>query len=256
MLNIDGDQISIAIDLDQGARLASLQWRDMQFVTPFNGDIRGWGWYAMAPWAGRIKDGLVKDSKGMSYQLPTAYDHPNAIDGYGFHSSWQDIGDGRQLLELPSPYQGASVIQHFEILDDALRWSLEYEANGSDLPFSLGFNPWITRDIGKGDSAVIDFKANKILLRDSNYLPTGEYAPQPDGPWDDTFTEVIGTPKITWPGAAVLSIESDAPYWTVNDQSEESISIQPVTAPPSAQLLGITGDSYIECLITFSEDFE
>ena len=60
MLNIDGDQISIAIDLDQGARLASLQWRDMQFVVPFNGDVLRWGWYGMAPWAGRIKDGLDK----------------------------------------------------------------------------------------------------------------------------------------------------------------------------------------------------
>ena len=39
MLNIDGDQISIGIDLDQGGRLASLQWRDMQFVVPFNGDV-------------------------------------------------------------------------------------------------------------------------------------------------------------------------------------------------------------------------
>ena len=37
MLNIDGDQISVAIDLDQGARLASVQWRDMQFVVPFRG---------------------------------------------------------------------------------------------------------------------------------------------------------------------------------------------------------------------------
>jgi aldose 1-epimerase len=53
MLNIDGDQISIGIDLDQGARLASVQWRDMQFAVPFAGDPRGWGWYAMGPlgWA-------------------------------------------------------------------------------------------------------------------------------------------------------------------------------------------------------------
>ena len=223
MLNIDGDQISIAIDLDQGARLASLQWRDMQFVTPFNGDIKGWGWYAMAPWAGRVKDGVIKDSKGKSFQLPTTYDHPNAIHGYGFYSSWQDLGDGRQLLEFPSPYQGASVIQHFEILDDGLRWSLEYEANGCDLPFSLGFHPWIARDIGKGDSAQLDFKANKMLLRDSNFVPTGEFAPQPAGPWDDTFTEVIGTPQITWPGSATLKIESDAPYWTVYDMHEDGI---------------------------------
>ena len=57
MLNIDGDQISIGIDLDQGARLTSVQWRDMQFAVPFNGDVLRWGWYGMAPWAGRIKDG-------------------------------------------------------------------------------------------------------------------------------------------------------------------------------------------------------
>ena len=153
MLNIDGDQISIGIDLDQGARLASLQWRDMQFAVPFNGDVLRWGWYGMVPWVGRIKDGLVKDGKGVTHQLPTTFMPPHAIHGFGFFSSWQDLGGGKQLLEFPAPYNGAQVIQHFEILDDALRWSLEYEANGCDLPFSLGFHPWIARDIGKGDRA-------------------------------------------------------------------------------------------------------
>ncbi len=52
MLNIDGDQISIAIDLDQGARLASVQWRDMQFVVPFRGQDLTWGWFSMVPFAG------------------------------------------------------------------------------------------------------------------------------------------------------------------------------------------------------------
>ena len=92
MLNIDGDQISIGIDLDQGGRLASLQWRDMQFAVPFNGDVLRWGWYGMAPWAGRIKDGLVKDSKGVDHQLPTTFMPPHAIHGFGFFSSWQDLG--------------------------------------------------------------------------------------------------------------------------------------------------------------------
>lgn len=253
MLNIDGEQISIAIDLDQGARLASLQWRDMQFVTPFNGDIRGWGWYAMVPWAGRIKNGVVKDSKGKSYQLPTTYDPPNAIHGYGFYSSWQDLGGGKQLLEFPEPYHQASVIQHFEILDNALRWSLEYDANGCDLPFSLGFHPWIARDIGKGDSAHLDFKANKMLIKDNNFVPTGEFSPQPEGPWDDTFTEMIGNPQITWPGAAVVKIESDALFWTIYDTHEDGICVEPVTAPPNTLLRGGVGDPYIEALITFSD---
>ena len=53
---LDGGEISIAIDMDQGARIASLRWRELDFVLPFRGGILTWGWYAMAPWAGRIRD--------------------------------------------------------------------------------------------------------------------------------------------------------------------------------------------------------
>ena len=126
MLNIDGDQISIAIDLDQGARLASVQWRDMQFVVPFRGQDLTWGWFSMSPFAGRIRDGIIKDSKGKKYQLPNSFDPPHALNGLGVHSSWEDIGGGRQFLELPSPFGGASVTQSYEILDNALRWTVEY----------------------------------------------------------------------------------------------------------------------------------
>ena len=82
MLNIDGDQISIAIDLDQGARLASVQWRDMQFAVPFRGQDLSWGWFSMVPFAGRIKDGIIKDSKGNKYQLPNNFDPPHALIGF------------------------------------------------------------------------------------------------------------------------------------------------------------------------------
>ena len=47
MQHIDGSEISVAIDLDQGARIASLQWRDLQFAVPFRGTPLSWGWYAM-----------------------------------------------------------------------------------------------------------------------------------------------------------------------------------------------------------------
>ena len=53
MLNIDGDQISIAIDLDQGARLASVQWRDMQVAGPLRGQEFTWGWVSVSPFSGR-----------------------------------------------------------------------------------------------------------------------------------------------------------------------------------------------------------
>ena len=254
MLNIDGDQISIAIDLDQGARLASVQWRDMQFVVPFRGQDLTWGWLSMAPFAGRIKDGIIKDSKGNKHQLPNNFDPPHALIGYGAQSSWEDIGGGRQFLELPSPFNGAAVTQSYEILDNAIRWSLDYEANGCDLPVTLGFHPWFAREIGKGDSAELLFAANKMFKRGDDYLPTGEIISPTQPPWDDTFMEIKGVPEIVWPGAARLTMECDTPYWMVYSQDEDGICIEPVTAPPDAQNLGIQGERYIECLITFTED--
>ena len=255
MLNIDGDQISIAIDLDQGARLASVQWQDMQFAVPFRGQDLTWGWFSMAPFAGRIKDGIIKDSKGNKHQLPNNFDPPHALIGYGAQSSWEDIGGGRQHLELPSPFNGATVTQSYEILDNAIRWSLEYEANDCDLPVTLGFHPWFAREIGKGDSAELLFAANKMFKRGDDYLPTSEIISPTQPPWDDTFMEIKGVPEIIWPGAARLTMECDTPYWMVYSQDDEGICIEPVTAPPDAQNLGIQGDSYIECLITFNEDY-
>jgi aldose 1-epimerase len=255
VLNIDGDQISIAIDLDQGARLASVQWRDMQFAVPFRGQDLTWGWFSMAPFAGRIKDGIIKDLKGNKHQLPNNFDPPHALIGYGAQSSWEDIGGGRQHLELPSPFNGATVTQSYEILDNAIRWSLDYEANGCDLPVTLGFHPWFAREIGKGDSAELLFAANKMFKRGDDYLPTGEIITPTQPPWDDTFMEIKGVPKIIWPGAARLTMECDTPYWMVYNQDDEGICIEPVTAPPDAQNLGIKGETYIECLITFNEDY-
>ena len=47
---IDNDEISVAIDIDQGARIASLIYRGYECVVPFRGQLLTWGWYAMAPW--------------------------------------------------------------------------------------------------------------------------------------------------------------------------------------------------------------
>jgi aldose 1-epimerase len=209
----------------------------------------------MAPFAGRVKNGVVRNLKGVEYQLPTNFDPPHALNGLAVLSSWEDLGGGRQFLELPSPYDGATVTQSYEILDNAIRWSLEYEANGCELPVTLGFHPWFAREIGKGDSAELSFKANKMFKRSGDQIPTGELTTPSTPPWDDTFVEVLGTPEIIWPGGAKVTVESDTSYWHIYDQDEDGICIEPVTAPPDAQNLKIQGESYIECLITFSEDF-
>lgn len=251
---IDDAEFQVAIDLDQGGRIASLKWRDMEFALPFRGEVPTYGWFPMAPWAGRIRNGVIKNPAGQSFQLPTTFDPPHALHGFGYHSSWRDIGPGRSLLELPAPYQGASIEQSFEVLDDAIRWSMEYEPGACDLPAWLGFHPWFPRDLDRGASAKIEFAALQMMERDADLLPTGKLIEPSRQPWDDAFTEIRGTPAIIWEGAARIDIECDAPWWVVCTEDPEGICIEPQTAPPDAANLGISGEHYIEALFIFSED--
>jgi aldose 1-epimerase len=254
MQHIDGSEISVAIDLDQGARIASLQWRDLQFVVPFRGAPLTRGWYSMAPWAGRIRDAEIRDSKGTPFQLPNTWFPPHAIHGLAFDASWQDIGKGRARLELGYPYNGAVVEQTIEVLDNAVRWIIEYEANGVDLPAWLGYHPWFPRQLARGEEAEVNFRAAKQMERGDEVMLTGKFGPLTQEPWDDCFTEVIGVPSITWANAAKVTVESDSPWWVVYTEDDEGVCIEPHTAPPDAQNLGFTGEHYLEALFTFTED--
>lgn len=250
---IDDAEFQIAIDLDQGGRIASLKWREMEFALPFGGGARGWGWHSMVPWAGRIRNGIIRNSSGQEFQLPTTYDPPHALHGFGYVSSWRDIGPGRSFLELPTPYGGATVEQKIEVLDDAVRWSLEYDPGKCDLPAWLGFHPWFPRDLGRGGSAEIEFSAELMLERDSEGLPSSKLVPPTKQPWDDAFTQIRGVPAVVWEDVARIDIECDAPWWVVYTEDADGVCIEPQSAPPDAANLGIEGEHYLEALFVFSE---
>ena len=253
MIELGNETIQVTIDLENGARLSSVKWNGYEFAVGFRGNPLTWGWFSMAPFAGRIRNGIIKDSKGNSFQLPNKSHPPHAVIGFGATSKWEDLGNGAQLLKLPEPFSGASVIQKFTISNNSLKWSLEYQANGCDLPVTLGFHPWIARDIGFGPNAEIKFYAEKMFRRGDDYLPTGELIKPTPPPWDDTFTELSQTPEIVWPGKAKLEMKTNSPYFMLYSQDSEGICFEPVTAPPDAQNLGISGSHQIEALITFSE---
>ena len=152
---------------------------------------------------------------------------------------------------VASPYGDATVEQKIEVLDDAIRWSLEYEPNGCDLPAWLGFHPWFARDLERGGSAEIEFDATEMLIRGSDGIPTGKRSAPTPPPWDDAFTGIKGTPAVVWEDVARISIECDAPWWVVYSEDSDGVCIEPQTAPPDAQNLGISGENYIEALFVF-----
>ena len=251
MQYLDDGDLSLVIDLDQGARISSLLFRDLEITLPSRGSLVNWGWYSMAPWAGRIRDGLITDPSGVEHQLPIVIDPPHALHGFGVMYGWQDLGKGRARLEFPEPYLGASVTQQIELVDDAIRWSLEYESGGNELPFWLGLHPWFARELGRGGSAELEFHAEEMLVRGSDGIPTGERRTPGRGPFDDAFTKVMGAPKITWEDVLSVTIESDAPWWVVYTEDSEGICVDPQSAPPDAANLGIKGDDYLEALFVF-----
>jgi aldose 1-epimerase len=81
---IDDAEFQIAIDDDNGARITSLKWRENEFAVPFRGQVHTSGWYSMAPWAGRIKEGLITNSAGQQIQLPATIDPPHALAWFWF----------------------------------------------------------------------------------------------------------------------------------------------------------------------------
>jgi aldose 1-epimerase len=253
MHTMDGGEISLEIDLDQGARISSLHFRGLECVLPFRGQSLTWGWFAMAPWAGRIRDGVISNTRGESFQLPTNLAPPHALHGFGVTSSWEELAQGYFALDLPDPYSGARVEQRFEILDNALRWSLEYESGGSDLPFWLGFHPWFPRELERGSAIEIDFTADRMFERGNDQIPTGKLIEPRPGPWDDTFTQIRGTPRVFWEDALEISIECDAPFWVLYDQDPDGLCLEPQSAPPDAANLGYQSESYLEALFIFEE---
>lgn len=211
-----------------------------------------WGWFAMVPWAGRINKGHIKDTDGIAFVLPTQWDPPHAEHGYGFVSSWKSTGPNSSRLEMPSPYATAYAEQTVEVEGNAVKWSLNYFANGCTLPAWVGFHPWIPKQIHENIDAEIIFSPERMLIRGEDGIPTGKLVDVPAGPWDDAFFGVNSPPIIRWGEVAQLKITSEVPWWIVYDEDPLAICVEPQTAPPDAANLGITGAHSVSATFTFS----
>lgn len=253
MYTISNEEITLHLDLEHGARIASLKWKGFEFTVPQREDPMSWGWFAMVPWAGRIKLGKIRDESGVEHQLPTHWDPPHAEHGYGFHSRWNATSSNTFELVLPEPYAPAIARQSFELEGSKLTWSLEYIFHGNSLPAWVGFHPWFPRTIDGAAEVRLDFNPEKMLVRGADYVPTGEYSSIPEGPWDDAFTGVTSDPVLHWGELARIQISSDAPWWVVYTEDPLGICVEPQTAPPDAANLGITGSHKITATFSFHE---
>jgi aldose 1-epimerase len=100
IMKIVGEKITVEVDLDHGARLSSVKWNGTEFSIQKRESWLSWGWYSMAPWAGRILDGKMKASDGSTLQLRTDVLGPHAIHGLAFDKPWREIAPGLSLIHI------------------------------------------------------------------------------------------------------------------------------------------------------------
>ena len=239
MLELASGDARVFVLPDEGGRIASFRVGGHELLRTPDDDPGSthWGSFVMAPWAGRTRHGRFT-FEGVGHQLAinagahaihgTVRDRPWAVDDVdgslvrmtcNFGPAWPFAGWAEQLL----------VLRH-----DRLDLELSLHATHEAMPAVGGWHPWWQRRLTGGDPVDLDLVAGAMYVRDDEGITTSATVPPPPGPWDDCFTDLARPPVLRWPNALELTIESDCPCVVVYDEPEDSVCVEPQSAPPDA----------------------
>ena len=240
-LCLDAPGAHAVVDLRHGGRLSSfvVDGREL-LVTEGLGPI-AWGSFPMAPFAGRVRDGLFT-FRGRRRQLAIEMP-PHAIHGTVLDRPWRALDERTIATELGPgwPFAGR-VIQRFELEEGRLGFRLEVHAD-EPMPASAGWHPWflrqptvpgLTNPGALSDPVELVLEAGAMYRRDADGITTTDRIAPVPGPWDDCFTDLHRPPVLRWPGFLELTIESYCRDWVVYTVPTEALCVEPQTAPPDA----------------------
>ena len=238
------ENVEAVLDPAAGGRIASLRVDGLELLVTEGWGPLAWGCYPMVPWAGRVRDGVLR-WRGEEHRLPTDVLPPHAIHGTLLETAWEIVDAGPNTAAMaaalgpPWPFGGRAV-HRVELTPAGLRAQLEVHAGNRPMPAIVGWHPWFPRvlrdpaGVAVGEPVIVDLAAGGMLRRGADGLPDGAVVrPIPPEPWDDCFIDVAGTPGVHWPGALEVRIESDAPCWVVYTEREEGVCVEPQTGPPN-----------------------
>lgn len=219
-----------------GGRITSLEVDGLELLWGVGAGVLEHGSFVMAPWAGRIRDGVLRVASS-EHALPTVRTHPHAGHGLVMDRPWEVLETSGEHLRIRCdldarwPFPG-QVLQEFRLAADRLTQRVEVHAQDAAFPATVGWHPWFRRVLESGEAAELAFEAEGMLRRDAAGIPSGEVVAVPPGPWDDCFTGVHWPMTITWPGAVRLEISSDAAFAVIYDELESAFCVEPQSGPP------------------------
>ena len=252
-LELHAGEASATIAVDDGARVSSLEVAGLGFVGRGTQSPHGWGSFPMAPWAGRVRNGLLTWD-GTTHQLPVPKP-PHAIHGLVASRPWTLLdassASARLTCDLGAgwPWPG-HVELRYDLAPDSLTTWLAVHAAVDTMPAWCGHHPWFNRRLpGPGGEPVevaIELRAHGMLVRDGDGIATTVEVPVPAGApidvaFDDCFTGVSWPVVLTWPGVARLEVAASTDCAVVFTERDAAACVEPQTAPPDAAALGLAG---------------
>ena len=239
-----GDAV-LTVSPGNGGRLAGLSVAGLELLGAGAPHLFGWGCFAMAPYAGRVRHGRLH-REGRTHQLPVVF-QGHAIHGVTVDRPWEvlDIDRSDASARLRCRFDGrwpwlGHAVQTVRLTGDRLDLTLEVHADDVPMPAWSGFHPWFARRLLARDGTPVgrpvrmDVPATGLLRPDGEGLPTEDVVPVGDGPWDATFAGVRWPATLTWDDALRLTVSADTTWAVVFDERPEAVCVEPQTAPPNA----------------------
>jgi aldose 1-epimerase len=256
VITLGAGDVRLELDEVRGARISSLTIDDRSLILgpPDDSDVGiRWGSYLMAPWAGRIRGGVL-DWDGTRHQLPQR-DGENAIHGLVYERRWRVVDASEHAVELVTslaeagwPF-GGEVRQRLELTADSLVTGARVRTDRGG-PVVIGWHPWFLRG---GDDPRVTVKGSETL-ETVDLIPTGRRLPVDpvtdlragpplgDRQLDTFYPDVQSPATVRWSDLE-LAIEFAPPVQTVVVFSGDSrtVCVEPLTGWPNATALAMAG---------------
>ncbi|MGD9795850.1 MAG: aldose 1-epimerase [Acidimicrobiia bacterium] len=232
-MEIAANDWTAVIDVERGGRIASLRVGHTEVLVGPGDHPMLWGCFLMAPFAGRIGHGRFRfpwpdgPLHTLECNLP-----PHAIHGVGFDRPWHRHDDGSITCDLSPrwPMRG-TLRQWFEAGDDSLTTHVEAYAVEA-MPFTVGWHPWFAKP------CTLEFTPGRMYERSPEQLPTGRLIAPVPRPWDDCFIDPVADPVVRFDSGLAVMVSSTCDHWTIYDEQEHGLCVEPQSGPPDAVNLG------------------
>ena len=227
----------VRFDAEAGGRLSSVEVHGWELLSRDKVDLFHWGNFVIAPWVGRLRHGVLR-FEGAEHRFPINA-APHAVHGLVTQRPWRAERPGVLTIDFGAPWPWRGRLTHeVTLYPDRLEHRLTLEAH-EPMPAAMGWHPWFPRTITGPDGATagpieIDVEPGLMYAHDDEGIPSGTLVSPPPRPWDYCFRDLSAAPRVRWPGALEIEIESDCSHWVIYDRDPGAVCVEPWTGPPNS----------------------